>query len=57
MLINSVSQSIPDQYPTLFKGLGAFAEAYDIKLKSDNQPFALLTPRDVPLPLRKKVEE
>ena len=27
MLLNSVSQSIPDQYPTLFKGLGTFPEA------------------------------
>ena len=57
MLLNSVSHSIPDQYPTLFKGLGTFPEAYDIKLKSDAQPFALFTPKNVPLPLRKKVEE
>ena len=57
MLLNSVSQSIPDQYPTLFTSLGTFPEAYDIKLVPDAQPFALFTPRNVPLPLRKKVEE
>ena len=48
---------IPDQYPSLFKGLGTFPESYEIKLKQDAQPFALFTPRSVPLPLRKKVEE
>ena len=48
---------IPDQYTSLFKGLGTFPESYEIKLKQDAQPFALFTPRSVPLPLRKKVEE
>ena len=48
---------ISDQYPSLFKGLGTFPESYEIKLKQDAQLFALFTPRSVPLPLRKKVEE
>ena len=54
---DSVStKSIPDQFPTLFQGLGTFQEEYEIKLKPDATPFALYTPRNVPLPLRKKVE-
>ena len=56
----SVSEqtSIPDQYPSLFKGLGTFkGDSYAIQLKPDAKPFALYTPRNVPIPLRKKVKE
>ena len=55
--IETVNTPIPEQYPSLFNGLGTFPECYEIKLKQDAQPFALFTPRSVPLPLRKKVEE
>ena len=55
--VESVNTFIPEQYPSLFQGLGTFPESYEIKLKQDTQPFALITPRSVPLPLRKKVEE
>jgi len=57
ILFTSVSQSIPDQHPTIFKGLGTFPGAYDINLKPNAQLFAVFTPRSVPLPLHKKVEE
>ena len=56
----SVSEqtSIPDQYPSLFKGLGTFkGDSYAIQLKPDAKPFTLYTPRNVPIPLRKKVKE
>ena len=52
-----VNTPIPEQYLSLFNGLGTFPESYEIKLKQEAQPFALFTPRSVPLPLRKKVEQ
>ena len=55
--VDAVQKSVPDQYPDLFTGLGTFPNSYEIKMKPDAQPFALFTPRNVPLPLRKKVEE
>ena len=48
---------IPDQHPGLFTGLGTFPQSYEIKLKPSAQPLALYTPRNVPLPLRKQVQE
>ena len=43
---------------TLFTGLGTLkGEPYEIRLKPEAQPFALYTPRNVPLPLRQKVKE
>ena len=54
--VDAVQTPISDQYPTLFSGLGTFPDSYRIMLKPDAQPFALFTPRNVPIPLRKKVE-
>ena len=39
------------------KGHWAFPETYQVKLKPDAEPFALFTPRNVPIPLRPKVQE
>jgi hypothetical protein len=50
-------ESIPQLFPSLFKGLGTFQQDYEIKLKPNIKPFALFTPRNVPLPLRKKVKD
>ena len=55
--INAITQSIPEQYPTLFSGLGTFKREYTIKLRPDAKPFCLFTPRNVPLPLREKVKQ
>ena len=49
-------KSIPEQYPVLFNGLGTFPNEYEIKLKPDAKPFALFTPRNVPLPMLKRVQ-
>ena len=49
-------KSIISQYPSLFTGLGTFACEYTIKLKPNSQPFALNAPRNIPLPLRSKVQ-
>ena len=55
--VEAIRQSVPDQYPSLFTGLGTFPGTYEIQLQPDAQPFALFTPRNVPIPLRKKVQE
>lgn len=49
----SVSEQtpIPDQYPSLFKGLGTFqGDSYAIQLIPDAKPFSLYTPCNVPIP-------
>ena len=56
-IINAVELNVPDQYPTLFNGLGTIKGEYTINLKSDAQPFSLFTPRNVPIPLREKVKQ
>ncbi len=45
------------QFPAIFSGLGTLKGEFHIHLKPDATPFALHTPRNVPLPLRKKVKE
>ena len=49
------SWSVQEEFPQLFQGLGKLGE-YEIKLKENATPFALSTPRRVPLPLMKEVE-
>ena len=49
-------KNIISQYPSLFTGLGTFACQYTIKLKPNSQPFALNAPRNIPLPMRSKVQ-
>ena len=55
--VDTVKQSLYEQYSALFTGLGTFKHAYTIKIKENAQPFSLFTPRNVPLPLRKKVKD
>ena len=45
------------KFPSLFQGLGSFGEEYTIKLKDGAKPFAIFTPRHVPMPLRTRVKE
>ena len=47
---------IPEQYPARFTGTFK-GSSYEIKLKPNAKPCAFFTPRNVPLPLRKKVQE
>ena len=48
---------IPDQFPLLFTGLGTFkGDSYVMQLKAHVKPFALYTPRNVPIPLRTKIQ-
>ena len=50
-------QEVQEQFPHLFKGLGNMGEEYEIKLLPNSKPFAIFTPRNVPLPLRSKTQE
>ena len=45
------------EFPKAFSGLGNLGEEYHIKLKEGAVPYALYTPRNVPIPLREKVRE
>ena len=54
--VNTVQNSIPEQYSELFTGLGSIKESHKIKMKPDTKPYALFTPRHVPLSLRAKVQ-
>lgn len=52
-----MNTDIKEQFPEVFTGLGTFGEECDIKLKGEATPFALHAPRNVPIPLRGKVEQ
>ena len=56
-LRSGIKEEIVKQYPTLFKGLGKLEGEHTIHLKEGATPFCLTTPRRVPLPLMKKVQE
>ena len=49
--------TVQEQYSELFSGSGKTDWEYTIKLKPGNVPFALSTPRRVPLPLMEKVKK
>lgn len=49
--------NVVEQFPELFKGLGKLKDSYKIKLREGATPFALTTPRRVPIPLLPKVKE
>ncbi|UYV64942.1 K02A2.6-like, partial [Cordylochernes scorpioides] len=45
------------EFPEIFNGLGHAKINYKISLQPDAKPYALCTPRRVPIPLMKQVEE
>ena len=47
--IDSGKQHMLDQHPELFQGLGTTEGEYNIVLKGDAKPYALATPRRIPL--------
>ena len=51
------SSLVNESFPNVFQGLGNLGEPYEIQLKPDAKPWALYTPRTIPLPLRSKVQE
>ena len=48
---STTTQSVKQQFPNLFSGLGRIQGEYKIEIKEDAKPFPLSTPRRVPLPL------
>ena len=54
--IDVIQRNIPDQFPELFTGLGSMKEPYTIRMKPDAKPYSIYTPRNIPLPLRQKVQ-
>ena len=55
--VEAIQKTILEQYPSLFICLGTLLGEYNIKLKPDAKLFALYTPRNVPFPLREKVQK
>ena len=49
-------ETILSRFPQLFTGLGRLQGEYEIKLACGATPFALTTPRHIPLPLMEKVK-
>ena len=54
---NSTNCSVIDQFLSLFQGLGSFGEKCTIKLKDGATPFAIFTPRHVPMSLHTRVKQ
>lgn len=55
--LQETSTDFKAEYPELFQGLGKIdGPKYQIKLRKDAFPFALTTPRRVPIPLLPKVK-
>ena len=55
--ISTSKETIPSKFPKLFSGLGCLTEEYNIQLNKDAVPYALTTPRRVPLPLMEPVKK
>ena len=57
--INSVDKEnkYKQEFPELFVGLGRMKNVYTIRLQENAQPFAISTPRRLPLPMKGKVQE
>lgn len=51
------AHDIPANFPNLFSGLGNLGQPCKIQLKDGATPYALYTPRRVPIPLRAKVKD
>lgn len=47
---------IQTRFKSVFTGLGTIGDEYRISLKEGAKPYSLHTPRNVPIPLRSKVE-
>ena len=47
----------PTLFPDVFRGLGKLKDDYAINLREDTTPYALTTPRRIPIPLLPKVKE
>ena len=48
---------IQQEFPSLFQGLGNLGEEYCIEMREGVRPYAIFTPRNVPIPPQSKVKE
>ena len=57
--ISTIPIDIRTQYPSLFTGLGCMSESesYEVRIKHSATPYAITSPRRVPLPLLPKVKD
>ena len=55
--VTEASCKVIDEFPQLFRGLGKIEGEYKIQLKDGAKPYALTTPRRVPIPLMKAVRK
>lgn len=53
--VEARQEDVKAEFPTTFSGLGKLKEPSTIRLEADAVPYALSTPRRVPLPLHDKV--
>ena len=56
-LDSAYTSLVQDSFLSVFEGLDNLGEPYTIKLQDSVTPYALFTPRTIPLPLLDKVEE
>ena len=56
-MINTDKETFISRFPKLFSGFGCLTEEYEIQLTKDAVPYALTTPRRVPLPLMEPVKK
>ena len=54
---DATEPDLENLFPQLFTGLGNLEGEYAIKLREDVKPFAITTPRRVPIPLMPAVQE
>ena len=54
--VDVYQRNVVKKFPHLFKGLGTLEGEYEIVLRKDTRPYALATPRRIPLPLKGQVE-
>ena len=55
--MDATEPDLENLFPELFTGLGNLKGEYAIKLREDVKPFAITTPRRVPIPLMPAVQE
>ena len=55
--IETVPRQVEKDFPHLFTGLGKIQQPYTIQLQEDAKPYALSTPRRIPIPLMGAVKE
>lgn len=55
--INGTVNNVIDEFPGLFQGVGRLGGSYHIHLKEGSKPYAISTPRQVPIPLMGEVKK